>query len=137
MFLGLNNGFVKCDRSGLDVGAVGDNNGSFSATVTISPASGSAPVTQTVTVSSKQAWTDTGLTVSQGDVISIAASGTITWDTAGRNSGSNGSESDSCSTLITKQVAPTNSLVGNVAPSASLDGNGFYVGSSYLRWYTN
>lgn len=36
LYLGFNDGFVRPDRSGLDSGGVGDNSGSFSATITIS-----------------------------------------------------------------------------------------------------
>lgn len=35
LFLGFNDGYVKQDRSGLDVGGVGDNSGSYSANITI------------------------------------------------------------------------------------------------------
>src|SRR5204862_42283 len=38
LFLGFNDGFVMCNRSGLDIGGVGDNSGSFSANITITHA---------------------------------------------------------------------------------------------------
>jgi hypothetical protein len=38
LYLGYNDGFVLVDRSGLDIGGVGDNSGSFSASLVVVPA---------------------------------------------------------------------------------------------------
>ena len=85
-----------------------------------------------INVSSNQAWTDTRLAVVDGDVISISGLGSITFDAAGRRSGPEGSaDVPDCSALITDPAVPMHSLVGNVAEISSLDGSGFYVGSSF------
>ena len=97
------------------------------------PTPAPVPINKTVKVSSKEAWTDTGVVVSQGDILSITASGNIIFDSAGRNSGPDGSTDfpGGCSMFVTHGGAPTHSLVGNVASSVSLDGKGFFVGSNY------
>lgn len=49
LFLGFNDGFVKCNRSGLDSGGVGDNSGSFSAKVIVIPSTSDSSVKAFVT----------------------------------------------------------------------------------------
>jgi hypothetical protein len=45
LFLAFNDGFVRADRSGLDSGGVGDNDGSFLATITVTPSAVPEPAT--------------------------------------------------------------------------------------------
>ncbi len=87
-----------------------------------------------VSIPATQLWVDTGLTVSPGDQISITASGTaIFGDPQHANSaGPDGTQSFSNPTfLVTDPAIPAHSLVGNIADSSSLDGKGFFVGSSF------
>ena len=91
---------------------------------------------KTVQVSSNQPWTDTGLTVLQGDMISITASGTVIFadpHTPEHTTGPDGKPGPSggCSYVVTDPSVPRNSLIGNIADSSSLDGKGFFVGSSF------
>lgn len=87
----------------------------------------------TVTISSKQAWTDTGITVSPGDIIHITATGSINYAPTSPATGPNGSGNPSGpSYLVLDPSIPTHSLVGNVAPTGSYsDGKGFFVGTSF------
>lgn len=90
----------------------------------------------TVTIPSTQPWTDTGLNVSPGDVISISASGTVIFadpHTPENTTGPDGKTGPSggCSFVVTNAAVPAQALIGNIANSASLDGKGFFVGSSF------
>ena len=92
--------------------------------------------TFTMSIPSTQPWTDTGLTVQEGDQITITASGTIIFadpHTAEHTAGPDGKPGTggTCSYLVTDATVPGNSLVGNVASASTLDGKGFFVGTSY------
>ncbi|MBI4454770.1 MAG: alpha/beta fold hydrolase [Acidobacteria bacterium] len=87
----------------------------------------------TISVSSKAAWTDSGLVVQAGDLITISGSGSIQYDSAGSTVGPDGFDttSSACNYLITASPVRTHSLVGNIANASSLDGKGFFVGSNF------
>lgn len=90
----------------------------------------------TVTIPSTQPWTDTGLTVSQGDVITVSASGTVIFadpHTPENTTGPDGKTGPSggCTFVVTSAAVPRQALIGNIANSSSLDGNGFFVGSNF------
>lgn len=89
--------------------------------------------TVTVTVPSTQPWADTGLTVSAGDQISITAWGSVSWDYTGVPAGPDGRERDQdmCHYVVMDSDVPGQSLVGNVADFETLDGEGFFAGSSF------
>ena len=92
--------------------------------------------TQTVVISipSTRPWTDTGILVSPGDVISITASGSVSWDSSGVQVGPDGrydTGQGSCGFVVMDSNVPAQSLIGNIAPSSTLDGKGFFVGSSF------
>lgn len=96
---------------------------------------GGTTITKTVSVSSKQPWTDTGLYVQPGDTITTTAVGNACWDTDGGCSGPAGpgwvGGSGYCWTVMDPNM-PGHSLVGNIAKSAIdalSDGSGFYVGA--------
>jgi len=94
-----------------------------------------AQTTVTVIIPSTQPWTDTGLTVSAGDVISITASGDVIYadpDTD-HHAGPDGTDNPSgtCKYVVTNSAVPAHSLIGNIADSSSLDGRGFFVGSNF------
>jgi hypothetical protein len=94
-------------------------------------------VTVTLTIPSTQPWTDTGLVVSYGDLLSISASGTVVFadpHTAKNTATPDGKPGNggTCSYVATDPSVPGQSLVGNIASSHTLDGKGFFVGTSFL-----
>jgi len=92
-----------------------------------------------VAVSSQEAWQDTGLKINAGDTITIAASGSIRFDTAGRTSTPDGlatfasrNPDGTCNYLVCSDSIPINSLVGRIGSPALTDfTNGFFVGASF------
>ena len=94
-----------------------------------------AAITKTVQVSSNQPWTDTGLTVSPGDVISITASGDVIYadPDADHHTDPDGTTNPSggCTFVVNDSTVPAQSLIGNIADFSSLDGKGFFVGSNF------
>ncbi len=103
------------------------------ATATRTPTRVGADASKTVTIPGTQLWVDTGLTVSPGDEISIEASGTIIYGdphNEANTAGPEGKEDVVYSGHLVLGVR-RHSLVGNIADSPSLDGKGFFVGSSF------
>ena len=97
---------------------------------------GQTATTVTISVPSTQPWTDTEITVSSGDTITITASGTVIFGdphSAETTTGPDGKSEPwgGCSYPVTSSSVPRHSLVGNVANASSLDGKGFFVGSSF------
>lgn len=87
-----------------------------------------------VTVSSKVAWTDTGLDVQAGDLISITASGTVIFDSAGESATPDGrpDRGNGCGCNHLVFCAVPQSLVGWIGDASSLtEPGGFFVGSVF------
>lgn len=76
---------------------------------------------------------DTGLTVNEGDLITITASGSVRYDSSSPSVGPNGisGSASGSSYVVTDPSIPACSLVGNIANSSTLDGKGFFVGSAF------
>ncbi len=93
----------------------------------------------TKTVSSQEAWQDTGVDVNAGETISISASGVITFDSAGHTSTPDGlltfatvNPDGTCNYLLCGPTIPTHSLVSRIGSSSLTDfTTGFFVGSNF------
>ena len=94
----------------------------------------------------KTDWVDTGVDVSEGDILKIEASGTIRFDSDGRASSPDGQvipESDSvarvdgngnCKHLLCGNDIPSSALVGRIRNNGLSDySSGFVVGSDYTK----
>ena len=97
---------------------------------------GQTPITVTISVPSTQPWTDTGITVSSGDTITITASGSVIFadpHTPEHATGPDGKPQPwgGCGYVVTSSAVARHSLIGNITNSSSLDGKGFFVGSSF------
>lgn len=97
---------------------------------------------RTVSVSSQEAWQDSGCDVISGDRISISASGTIRFDSSGASASPVGSgragfattSTAGCNFLLCWTSIPQHSLVGRVGSNSLLDSTtGFFVGTSYAE----
>lgn len=94
---------------------------------------------RTVSVSSQAAWQDSGCDVTSGDRISISASGTIRFDSAGATASPNGSGRGAatagpggCTFLLCGSSIPQHSLVGRIGSNSLQNSTaGFFVGSSF------
>lgn len=86
-----------------------------------------------VEISSRQAWTDTGLVVARGDFIFIKATGSVNYAPTSPATGPDGTSNAAggSSFLVLDPSVRAQSLVGNVGAAASLDGKGFFVGSDF------
>ncbi|PKB59637.1 MAG: hypothetical protein BZY83_00790 [SAR202 cluster bacterium Casp-Chloro-G2] len=113
-------------------GSVEDITGRYWPKESAAGLSGPLATTVTINVPSTQAWTNTGLTVGSGYTISVTGTGVIIFDSAGRTAGPDGVDpGGSCSNLVTDPSVQGQSLVGNIAAASSLDGKGFFIGSSF------
>ena len=103
--------------------------------ILLRPVCGLADQNLTMSVPSTQPWTDTGLDVAAGDIITITVTGEVKYgDPANENTaGPDGIGLPSgCATPVDNSVY--NAVVGNIAtsdPTNNLDGKGFTVGSSF------
>lgn len=106
----------------------------FSMAAVIVPAERAVAQTS-VSIPATQLWVDTGVTVSPGDEINITASGTVFFGDPHNEANTAGPDGkpypSNCAMLVSDPAVPTHSLVGNIASSSSLDGKGFFVGSSF------
>jgi len=89
---------------------------------------GRAAGAETIVVSSREAWTDTGLNVEQGDVLTIRASGTIQFSSSGRDvaeaNGAAGRAATANAPLPRTEIGALLGRIGNANPfvvGASLD----------------
>ena len=96
---------------------------------------GPAPAVKVVEILTTRPWSDTGLIVSPGDVISISASGDVIYadPDADNHTGPDGTRNPSggCNYVVMDRSVPAQSLVGNIIRFPILDGKGFYVGSRF------
>jgi hypothetical protein len=92
----------------------------------------STATTQTVTVSSKGPWTDTGIYLTKGEPVTIAASGQVDHDGPSRGSPPAGPDGDPQARLRKYNVlweAPHAALIGELV--GSTQGHPFLIGSHY------
>jgi len=104
---------------------------------------GYGQTTTTITVAPTQLWTDTGVSVSPGDAISITGSGELDWQSSGCSwpnsnnctSGPGGPSPSVCNSPNNPNPAPytslpCNSLIGVISSSGPNNGTPFEVGTS-------
>ena len=99
------------------------------------PAAAPGSAATVVEILSLQPWTDTGIILSPGDVLSIEVSGIVTYGGPDSSSktGPEGTDNPSggCAYVVTDRSVPAQSVVGNVSGFPALDGTGFYVGPGF------
>jgi len=81
--------------------------------------------TRLVTVAARQAWTDTGLEVVEGDILQFTSEGTIQWG-AGRQDGPAGEVNSPIDNRRPIPARPGGALIGRIGASAS---DVFFIGS--------
>jgi len=93
-----------------------------------------------INVSGTTGWTNTGIAINAGDLLQITASGSIRFDSAGRQADPDG-QPDGDLILSSGNVVPSvvnHTLVGRIGSSGSLaDLSGFLVGSNFSQIVTN
>src|SRR5262245_10873252 len=88
----------------------------------------------TLIVPATTPWTDTGITLDTGDTVEIRTWGRVIFDnTTGSTATPKGSgpHGGGCTFVVTDGKVPPHGVVGNVAPAVSLDGQGFFVGTTW------
>lgn len=80
-------------------------------------------------------WTDTGIVLNAGDRIEIRAWGAVRYDASSPAAtvgpGGSGRSDGACEYVVTDARVAAHSLVANVSSDPTLDGHGFYVGTSW------
>ena len=102
-----------------------------------------------VTVTGKEAWQDTGINVSVGDTVTIVASGTIAYNTAGTKASPDGPEGTGgrppalvdqeghCTRLLCGQAMTGQALIGRIgSPDLKDFTTGFVVGARHSQVVT-
>jgi hypothetical protein len=86
----------------------------------------------TVVVPASAPWTDTGVTVKQGDGIAIRSWGRVRFDeTRSAPPSGSGSKGGGCTFVVTNPTISAHSVVANIASGVTFDGHGFYVGPAW------
>ncbi|MFC1945111.1 PKD domain-containing protein [Chloroflexota bacterium] len=93
--------------------------------------------TRTVTIPSQEPWTPANIQVHSRDLISISVIGDVIFGNPyeDNQAGPNGTRLPSQDELayfpVMNENVPAQSVIGNIANSSSLDGMGFFIGSSF------
>jgi len=88
----------------------------------------------TLIIPATSPWTDTGVTLATGDAVEIRTWGRVVFDNSAGSTASpkgSGQHGGGCTFVVTDSKVGAHSVVGNVAPAASLDGHGFFVGATW------